>query len=200
MPTETSVHSGSSGSAARAALVAEVHALEGRLRRAQQELSALGGDVMPGAHLLLAIDGRRGLLAAHRVAEVVQLVAMAPLPGAPSQVAGTFLHRGTPVVVADLATLLGSSRQPALDAQIVVLSSEPRVGLLVDRVERLVDSPRLFGGDPGQAAAAWRGATFVAGLCVEDGEVLPLLDTGPILAGLPRAGAVTGRPAVRESA
>ena len=199
MPMDSSVHSGSNGGAARAALVAEVHALEDRLRHAQQALAALGGEVMPGTHLVFEVAGRRGLLAAHRVAEVVQLVATAALPGAPPHVAGTFLHRGTPVVVADLAVLLGSSRQPALDAQIVVLSTVPRVGLLVDRVEKLVDSPRRFGGDPGQAAAAWRGAAFVAGLCVEAGEVMPLVDPGPILAGLARS-AGAEPPATRESA
>lgn len=177
------LHGESSGQGARAALAAELRALEDRLRRTQAELVALGGEAMPGLHLVLRIAGRHALLPAHRVAEVVQLVALTPLPGAPAQVAGSFLYRGAPVTVVDLATVLGSPREPALDAQIVVLAASSPVGLLVDGVERLVDGPRLFGGEGRpEVPQGFEGATFVAGLCVEGQQVLPLLDPGPIVA------------------
>jgi len=178
------LHEESSG-AARAALTAELHALEGRLRDAQAKLVALGGEAMPGLHLVLEVGGRRALLPAHRVAEVVQLVALTPLPGAPAQVAGSFLYRGTPVVVIDLAAVLGRPREPALDARIVVLASSPPVGLLVDAVERLVDGPKLFDGEaPGEDAAGRPEQAFLAGLCVEGGQVMPLLDPAPLVAAL----------------
>jgi purine-binding chemotaxis protein CheW len=174
---------------ARAALAAELRALEDRLRDAQARLVAMGGEAMPGLHLVLEVGGRRALLPAHRVAEVVQLVALAPLPGAPAQVAGSFLYRGAPVVVIDLAAVLGCPREPALDARIVVLASSPPAGLLVDAVERLVDGPRLFGGEAGgEATAGFEGKAFLAGLCVDDGKVMPLLDPAPIVAALAEVG------------
>lgn len=180
----------SEAAAARASLVAELRALEEKLKRTQVEILALGGDALPGLHLVFEVANRRGLLASRWVTEIVQLVATTPLAGSPRHVVGTFLHRGVPVLVVDLAALLGSERAPALDAHIVILADAPPVGLLVDKIERLVDEPRIFTGD---AAAAmpepWRGSPFVAGLCVEGGEVLPLVDPRPILAALPREGA-----------
>jgi purine-binding chemotaxis protein CheW len=169
----------------RAALVAEVRRLGGALARAQAALLADGGEAVPGVHLLVEAAGRRALLPTARVVEVVRLVALAPLPGAPAHVLGTFVCRGAPVVAVDLATLLGAPRPPALDAQIAVVGGAPAVGLVVDRVARLVDSPRLFEGDVAAGMPeAWRGSTLVAGLCVDEGEVLPLLDPAPLVEGL----------------
>ncbi|WP_242393991.1 chemotaxis protein CheW [Anaeromyxobacter oryzisoli] len=169
----------------RAALVAEVRRLAEALSRAQAALLADAGEAVPGAHLLVEAAGRRALLPAAGVVEVVQLVALVPLPGAPPHVLGTFVCRGAPVVAVDLATLLGLPRPPNLDAQIAVLAGAPAVGLVVDRVARLVESPRLFEGDVAAGTPeAWRGSPLVAGLCVEDGEVLPLLDAAPLVASL----------------
>ncbi|MFT3914109.1 MAG: chemotaxis protein CheW [Anaeromyxobacteraceae bacterium] len=168
---------------ARAALLAELRSLEDRARRARAELVALGVDALPGLHLVLEVAGQRALLSAQRVAEVVQLVGLGPLPGARAEVAGDFLWRGTPVVVVDLAAVLGRPRLPALDARIVVLASSPPVGLLVDAVERLVDTPRVFRGEAPAGAEAFGGA-LSAGLCVDGGDVLPLLEPGPLAAGV----------------
>jgi purine-binding chemotaxis protein CheW len=190
MPPGTSSHPSTGAAASRASLLAELRALEARIQRTQVELLALGGDSLPGLHLVVEVAGRRGLLASHRVAEIVQLVSTVPLAGAPGHVLGTFLNRGGPVVVVDLAVLLDVRREPALDAQIVILAGAPPVGLVVDKVEKLVDSPRIFSGDAAAAMPeSWRGSPFVAGLCVEQGEVLPLLDPQPIVADLPREGA-----------
>jgi purine-binding chemotaxis protein CheW len=173
--------------AARASLVAKLRELEDRLQRTQAELLALGGETLPGLHLVFEVAGRRALLASRRVVEVVQLVATTPLPGAPPHVLGTFLYRGGPVVAVDLAMLLGVSRLPGLDAQILILAGAPPVGLVVDKIERLSDAPRLFAGDASAAMPeSWRGSPFVAGLCVEQGEVLPLVDPRPILASVER--------------
>jgi purine-binding chemotaxis protein CheW len=174
---------------ARTTLLTRLRELEERLQRTQSEFLALGGEALPGLHLVLEVAGRRALLASTRVAAVVQLVAVTPLAGAPRHVLGTFLHRGGPVVTVDLAVLLGVDREPGLDAQIVVLAGVPQVGLLVDRIERLCDAPRIFTGDAAAALPeSWRGSPFVGGLCVERGEVLPLVDPHPILATLPREG------------
>lgn len=171
--------------ATRTALVAEMRRLEDALQRAQGDLLALGGETLPGLHLAVEAAGRRGLLATGRVAEVVRLVATTPLAGAPPHVLGTFVCRGAPVIAVDLGALLGAAHEPSIDAQIVILAGSPPAGLVVDRVVRLVDGPRLFEGDVGAGTpAGWRGSGLVAGLCVVDGEVLPLLDATPVQAAL----------------
>jgi purine-binding chemotaxis protein CheW len=170
---------------ARDALVDELRRLGGQLQRAQAQLLAMDGVALPGLHLLVDAGGARGLLPSSRVSEVVRLVATAPLAGAPPHVLGTFVCRGAPVVAVDLAAVLGVAREPPLDAQIVILSGSPRVGLVVDRIERLLDGPRVHVGDAtGRTHVAWSGSGLVAGLCVDAGEVLPLVDPTPILAGL----------------
>ncbi len=177
--------------ASRASLVDRLRRLEGEIQQAQAALTALGGEALPGLHLLLRAAGRRGLLAATRVREVVRLVATAPLPAAPEHVLGTFVCRGVPVVAVDLgAALTGERRDPAIDAQIVVLAGSPAIGLVVDRIDALVDAPRLFDGDADAGTPeAWRGSALVAGLCVHGGEVLPLVDPTALAAALrePRA-------------
>ncbi len=171
--------------AARARLVAEVRRLGVELQRRQGELLAMGGAQLPGLHLVIEAAGFRGLLPTGRVSEVVRLVATAPLAGAPPHVLGTFVCRGAPIVAVDLAALLGAPRDPGLDAQIVVLAGTPAVGLVVDRVVRLADGPRLFEGDAAAGTPeAWRGTGLVAGLCVDADEVLPLVDPAPVQASL----------------
>ncbi|MGC3997140.1 MAG: hypothetical protein QM767_06305 [Anaeromyxobacter sp.] len=77
-----------------------------------------------------------------------------------------------------------------MDAQIVILAGTPTVGLVVDRVARLVDGPRLFEGDVAAGMPeAWRGSSMVAGLCVDSGEVLPVIDPTPVLEALAGRGA-----------
>ncbi|WP_242341212.1 MULTISPECIES: chemotaxis protein CheW [unclassified Anaeromyxobacter] len=170
----------------RAALAAEVRRLEEALRAAQRDLVAHGGDALPGMHLLVEAAGRRALLPASRVSEVIRLVATAPLAGASPHVLGTFVCRGQPVVAVDLSAWLGAVREPPLDAQIAILPGSPTLGVVVDRVDRLVDGPRLFHGDAASGTPpAWRGTPLVAGLCLLDREVVPLLDPAPLAEGLP---------------
>jgi purine-binding chemotaxis protein CheW len=169
-----------SGSSSRASLVAELRRLEEALQRTHGELLALGGEKLPGLHLVIEAAGRRALLSCARVVEIVRLVATEPLVGAPRWVLGTFVCRGGPVVAHDLAAHLGVEREPGLDAQIVVLAGLPALGLVVDRIERLVDGPRAFEGGPESLPDAWKGSPLVAGLCVEGGQVLPVIDPSPL--------------------
>ena len=171
--------------AQRAVLVAELRRLEGELQHTQGRLLALRGVALPGIHLVVEAAGRRGLLPAGRVLEVVRLVATTPLAGAPPHVLGTFLCRGAPVIAVELAALLGAGAEPGLDAQIVILAGTPSVGLVVDRVVRLVEAPRLYEGDAGTGTPeGWRGSSLVAGLCVDGEDVLPILDPTSVLAEL----------------
>jgi purine-binding chemotaxis protein CheW len=162
----------------RASAIERLRRLEEELVRAQEELASLGATEAPGLHLVLEAAGRRGLLPATRVQEVVRLVALEPLPSAPPAVLGTFVCRGAVTVAVSLAAVLGTPREPELDAQIAVLAGAPAVGLVVDRIHGLVDGPAVHSG--GGQAPGWEGSRLVAGLCLVDGEVVPLLDPTPI--------------------
>jgi len=170
----------------RASLAVRQRELEDEIQRAQSELAALGGEALPGLHLVVRAAGRRALVASTRVREVVRLVETRPMPGAPAHVLGTFLCRGLPVIAVHLGMALGgSARPPGLDAQIAVLAGAPAVGLVLERIEGLVDGPRLHEGDrTAGTPEAWRGSPLVAGLCVHEGEVLPLLDPTPLITAL----------------
>ena len=169
--------------ARRAALVERLCLLEEELARAQVALAAVGGEALPGLHLVVEAAGRRALLPASRVREIVRLVATEPVPGAPPALLGTFVCRGVPVVAVDLAGLLGVHRVPGLDAQIAVLTGTPAVGLVLDRIQGLHERPVLHAAGR-EALAGWEGSRLVVGLCTVGGEVLPLLDPGPVIASV----------------
>jgi purine-binding chemotaxis protein CheW len=176
--------------ASRAELVAHLRRLEDELQKVQGRLFALGGETLPGVHLVIQAAGRRALLSSGRVVEVVRLVASSPLAGAPPWVRGTFICRGMPVIAVDLRKLLGAKHEPALDAQIVIVAGSPSVGLIVDQVPRLVENPKLFEGDVAAGMPeGWKESHLAAGLCLDGEEVLPVLDPSPIQAEL------AGRPA-----
>lgn len=174
---------GNEVAATRASLVERLRLLEEELSRAQDQLAAIGGEELPGLHLVVEAGGRRGLLPAGRVQEIVRLVATQPIPGAPPSILGTFVCRGTPVVAVDLASLLGVKRQPALDAQIAVLAGTPAVGLVFDRIRGLHERPVLHAAGR-EEIPGWEGSRLVAGLCTAGGEVLPLLDPAPVIASV----------------
>jgi len=148
--------------------------------RVQDGLARPAAETLPGLHLVVEAAGRRALLAAGHVLEIVRLVALEPRPGAPAALLGTFTWRGVPVVAVDLAALLGVRRQPALDAQIAVLAGTPAAGLVLDRVQGLLERPvRHPGAAPPEG---WEATGLVCGRCAVGGEVLPLLDPRPITA------------------
>ena len=171
--------------ASRAELVSQLRRLEDELQKVQGRLFQLGGEALPGVHLMIEANGRRALLSSGRVLEVVRLVATHPLVGAPPHVRGTFVCRGMPIVAVDLRRLLGAKSEPALDAQIVILAGSPSIGLVVDHVPRLVEDPRLYEGDVVAGMPdGWRDSKLAAGLCLDGDEVLPVLDPTPIQAEL----------------
>ena len=168
---------------ARAGLVDRLRHLEEELAQAQGALAAIGGEALPGLHLVVEAAGRRGLLPAARVREIVRMVATEPVAGAPPSVLGTFVCRGVPVVAVDLAALLGVRRQVALDAQIAVLAGTPAVGLVFDRIQGLHERPVLHAAGR-EALPGWEESRLVVGLCTVAGEVLPLLDPSPVIASV----------------
>src|SRR5262245_1768483 len=97
--------------------------LEKEASRLYAELATLKSDHLPGTYVIADAGPHSVLLPATAVCELVRLVDCNPLPHAPEHVLGTFLYRGTVVVVIDLARYLGSPHEPRLDAHVIVLSS-----------------------------------------------------------------------------
>ncbi|RKG93376.1 chemotaxis protein CheW [Corallococcus terminator] len=161
-------------------------ALEAEQVQLRQELASLQGELrLPGLYLTVEAANTSALVPARHVREVVRLVALDPLPGAPAHIAGTFVYRGSPAVVVDLARMLGVKRTPDLDSHLVVVEAGRTVALLVDRVRDLVETPVLLDGTPGgEEALPWDGTGLMAGLCRTPEGLRPLLRTSAVLAGM----------------
>lgn len=169
----------------RASVQERLSALEAEQASLRRELASLQGELrLPGLYLTVEAAGTAALLPAESVEEVVRLVALEALPGAPAHVAGSFVYRGSPAVVVDVARLLGVRRQPDLDAHLVVCKGARTVALLVDRVKDLVETPVLVDGSvAGEEALPWDGTGLMAGLCRTPEGIRPLLRTGSVLLG-----------------
>lgn len=156
--------------------------LEGEVAEARAELLAHGTpQALPGLYLVLSVAGQFAALPASAVDEVVPQVALTPLPGTPAHVLGSFVYRGTPHLAVDLATLIGRPRPVPLDAQMLVLASARPLAVVVDQVQRLLDSPEAQreGDDP--SFAVWRAARLVEGICRAGDQLVPLLDVERLL-------------------
>lgn len=173
----------------RASVEQQLAMLEAEQARLRRELATLGGAVrLPGLFLTVEAAGATALLPSEAVQEVVRLVAMEPLPGAPPHVCGTFLYRGTPAVAVDLAALLGVRREPALDAHRVVFRGSRAVALLVDQVRDLVETPELVDAAPeAEGRTPWDASGLMAGLCRTTEGIRPLLRTTVLLAAPERS-------------
>ena len=93
--------------------------------------------------LTFEIDGRRHAFRAADVVQVVQMVEIAPLPGAPAIIEGIVNLRGSIVPVFDLRARLGVPARPIDPAQhLVILASGPRSSAVrVDVAEDFVSIP-----------------------------------------------------------
>ncbi|MBJ6763336.1 chemotaxis protein CheW [Myxococcaceae bacterium JPH2] len=169
----------------RASVQERLGALEAEQAQLRRELAQLDGEVrLPGMYLTVEAAGTSALLPADSVQEVVRLVALDSLPGAPKHVVGSFMYRGSPAVVVDVARLLGVRREPDLDSHLVVCKGQRLVALLVDRVKDLVEAPLLVDGAPsGDSVLPWDGTGMMAGLCRTPEGIRPLLRTATVLAG-----------------
>jgi chemotaxis signal transduction protein len=164
-------------------VVAELRRLEAELARAHAAMASCPrGTRLPGAYLLLEVGGARALTPAAQVEEVVRVVATTPLPGAPDEVLGTFVHRGRTTVAIDLAAALGVGHVRGIDAHLVVLGTSRPVAILADRVAGIVEGPEV----EGPADGGEEGRLFAA-LCRDREEVLPLLRPDAFVALAARA-------------
>ncbi|MGI5862917.1 MAG: chemotaxis protein CheW [Myxococcales bacterium] len=170
------------GDLQRQALRRRLHELEAELVRTQAELVALGvGEPLPGVYVVFDVGPLSAVLPAALVFEIVRLVEFTPLPQAPAHVSGSFLYRGEPAVGIDLATLVGHPRLAPLDAHVMVLATERRIGLVVDRVRTLVEAPVVADPSEDDGQIGRWGSRLVAGLCRSGEELLPLLDVGALV-------------------
>jgi purine-binding chemotaxis protein CheW len=171
--------------ARRASVQRRLISLENEVTRLRRELVGLGGEHrLPGLFLTVEVAGTQVLLPSDSVQEVVRLVELQPLPGAPDHVMGAFIYRGVSAMAVDLAALLGVKREPSLDAHLVVCAGARTVALMVDHVQDIVEAPLLVDRlEEGEQQSPWDKTGLMAGLCrIADGGLRPLLRTSTILA------------------
>jgi purine-binding chemotaxis protein CheW len=171
--------------ARRASVQQRLISLENEVTRLRRELVHLGGEHrLPGLFLTVEVAGTQVLLPSDSVQEVVRLVELQPLPGAPAHVIGAFIYRGVSALAVDLAALMGVKREPSLDAHLVVCAGTRTMALLVDHVQDIVEAPLLVDRvAEGEERSAWDKTGLMAGLCrASDGALRPLLRTSAILA------------------
>jgi purine-binding chemotaxis protein CheW len=171
--------------AQRASVQRRLLSLENELTRLRRELFVLGGEHrLPGLFLTVEVAGTQVLLPSDAVQEVVRLVELQHLPGAPDHVLGAFVYRGVSAIAVDLARMMGVVREPSLDAHLVVCSGIRTVALLVDHVQDIVESPLLVDRvEENEERSPWDKTGLMAGLCrTSDGGLRPLLRTSVILA------------------
>jgi purine-binding chemotaxis protein CheW len=89
--------------------------------------------------VLFSLGRERYALETRAVREVLRLIDLTPLPGAPAPFAGVTNHRGEILVVVDLRALFGIAAEGVTDlSRVVVLGEgESQVGLLADQVSEV---------------------------------------------------------------
>ncbi len=182
------------------ALLKRVAELERELLEAERTLGKVGtGTHRQGAHLVVEAGPHRAVIDATSVVQIARLVEFTPIPGAPPAVLGGFVRRGRQGVAVDLARVLGSDRQPDLDAHFIILGGARLLGILVDCVRHIVEAPMRV--DPGtERLLPSLAEGLVASWCDVGGAALPVISVLAIeqLALGREPGQTEVRPAVVE--
>lgn len=121
-------------------------------------------------------------LEARRAVEVLPLVALKRLPGAPHGVAGLFNYRGQPVVAVDLCQLiLGRPASRSLSTRIIIVSllgapdaPERLIGLIAERATEILRRSQAETLDPAVAKAT-AGAPYLGPVLVDTRGMIHLL-------------------------
>ncbi len=172
----------------RQALRKQIREIERSLVAAQNQFVNLtAGDELAGLFLLVRFGSVRALLAADRILEVTQLVALESMPDTSPSVLGRFIYRGQVMVALSLARLMGVESRPSLDAHLAILAGSQHLALVVDRVEGLWESPRLVEGPSGEARKNDDGGWMLSAFCQKADETLPLLSLEAITSAGMRA-------------
>lgn len=106
--------------------------------------------------LIFQLGKERYALEANRVVEVVPLVELKKIPGAPQGVAGIFNYRGRPVPAVDLSALtLGEPARDCLSTRIIVINypdhaGKPQpLGLIAEHATEMIRRNREDFAEPG---------------------------------------------------
>jgi purine-binding chemotaxis protein CheW len=116
------------------------------------------------------------------VQEVIRLATVTPVPYAPDEVLGIVNLRGRIVTIVDLGLRLGFAKAaPGPDTRVFIIEDRNEfIGLLVDRVDEVVESAREQ-WQPPPANVQYGQARFFKAVCRAGGRVITLLDPGQIL-------------------
>jgi purine-binding chemotaxis protein CheW len=96
---------------------------------------------LPGEKLLVFdLVTEKYAIPIHDIAQIIDLPVTTPVPNAPAFLAGIFSLRGRIVPIIDVAKRLGVERPEAGALKVIVLDmAQDRFGLLVDRIDQVVD-------------------------------------------------------------
>ncbi len=166
-------------------LGARLRALEAEASKLVEQLRHQQGAAVPGAHVRVATGTTSVLLPAGRVRELVRLVAVQPVAGAPPEVLGAFSYRGQTHYAVDLAAALDgrSPSTPKLDAHLVVLNTSLPLALVVARVEGVVTDVTVALADDDWIPSE-RLAALAPVLCKTGPDLVPRLDPSRLAAQL----------------
>lgn len=136
--------------------------------------------------LTFELDGQRYAFPAGRIVQVVQMVAISPLPGAPPVVEGVVNVRGKIVPVFDLRGRFGLPPRPADPGQhLIILSGSPRLAAVrVDSAEDFVSIPdaEVTPAAPlSEAGIASSGTRHVAGIAATEEGTTVIYDLAAFL-------------------
>jgi purine-binding chemotaxis protein CheW len=113
------------------------------------------------------------------VREVLDLCAVAPMPGAPHDVLGMIDLREEPIAILDLAGRLGLPAAGGVEARILVLTfgagdDAVSLGVVADQVLRVCEAPRAAVEPMPETRTGWRSAEIEGLVRTEDGAALLL--------------------------
>ena len=136
--------------------------------------------------LTFDLDTQRYAFPAERVVQVVQMVAISPLPGAPDIVEGIVNVRGTVVPVFDLRARMGLPARAIDPGQhLVILTGEGRpAAVRVDAAEDFISIPNADIAGSGALADAGIGAAgtrHVAGIAATADGTMVIYDLAAFL-------------------
>jgi purine-binding chemotaxis protein CheW len=154
-------------------------------RRAIELAEAPDRDREVGAALtlvLLRLGGDRYAVPITAVREILRVGRVTPVSTAPAFVHGVINLRGGIVAVLDLRTFFGMEPAPAGEAARIVVADGGglTVGLLVERVEEIIDLPAAEVKPP-LPSAKGIAEDYVAGIAALGGQMVVLIDLEKVL-------------------
>ena len=147
--------------------------------------------------LMFQLGAERYALDASRIAEVLPLVAIRPIPQAPAGVAGVFDYRGEPVPAIDISLLvLGRPAEHQLSTRMLVVDypdrtgTTHRLGLIAEKATRTVRRERTDFVDSGVSNPQ---AAYLGPIMRDAGGLVQWIDVGALLPTTVRDVLFTGR-------